>query len=154
LLASQAYAATDPRLVGCWLNDKVIQSGIQGIPKRKPVSCALYFDLTQVSTACPSDVKPNAFTLIRYSYEVTASGEYVAKVVQSDEFPKAIGTSLKFMYQVDAKSLFLLTFPQTATPIPFGEVMREETISLKVAAKNKDECLFKAVEKATKAFGV
>jgi hypothetical protein len=146
--------ATDSKLYGCWINDRVLQSGLQGAPKNKTIQCAIFYDQKTKTTACPSEEKPNTFEITAHTFEVVASGEYLAKFIRNDSAPHVIGSTLKFYYQADSKSLFLLTFPRSATPVPLSRVMRDESVSLKVAAKSKEDCLFKAVEKSGKSLGV
>jgi hypothetical protein len=153
-LALSTASASDSKLFGCWVNDRVVQSGMQGLPVNRSVRCAFYFDQKTFNSACPSEVKPNAFTLISYTYDITAKGEYVAKVFRMDDQPNAIGSALKFVYQINEENLFLMSFPRTAKPVPFSLVVRDESVSVKIAAKNKEDCLFKAVENSTKSKGV
>jgi hypothetical protein len=153
LVLTQA-GATDAKLMGCWLNDRVIQSGSPGFPINRSLKCALYFDQKTFTSACPSQDKPNSFSLISYTYDVVAKGEYIAKVTRIDDRPNAVGSALKFVYQVDESSLFLMTFPQTAKPIPFSLVVRDESVSIRLPVKSKEDCLFKAVENSAKSKGV
>jgi hypothetical protein len=153
-LALSSAVAADAKLFGCWLNDRVVQSGVQGLPINRSLKCAFYFDQKTFTSACPNEEKANGFVIVAYTYEVISSGEYLAKVVRIDDQPKSVGSALKFVYQADEKSLFLMTFPQTAKPIPFSRVVRDESVSLKVPAKSKEDCLFKAVEKSMKSNGV
>jgi hypothetical protein len=153
LVLAQA-GATDAKLMGCWLNDRVVQSGSPGFPINRSLKCALYFDQKTFTSVCPNQDKPDAFSLISYTYDVVAKGEYIAKVTRIDDRPNAIGSALKFVYQVDENSLFLMTFPQTAKPIPFSLVVRDESVSVKVPVKSKEDCLFKAVESSVKSKGI
>jgi hypothetical protein len=154
LLAVSSAAASDAKLYGCWLNDRVVQSGSPGIPINRSRKCALYFDQKTFTSACPSDEKQNAFVVASFTYDVISPGEYLAKVVRIDNQPNAVGSVLKFVYQAEESNLFLMTFPQTAKPTPFSRVVRDESVSLKVAAKTKEDCLFKAIENSTKPRGV
>jgi hypothetical protein len=153
-LAFSPAKATDAKLIGCWLNDRVIQSGSPGFPINRSLKCALYFDQKTFTSACPNQDKPNAFSLISYTYDVVSKGEYIAKVTRIDDRPNAVGSALKFVYQVDENSLFLMTFPQTAKPIPFSLVVRDESVSIRLPVKTKEDCLFKAVENSAKSKGV
>jgi hypothetical protein len=154
LLAVNSAAASDSKLHGCWLNDRVVQSGSPGLPINRSRKCAFYFDQKTFTSACPSEEKQNAYVVAAFTYEIISSGEYLAKVVRIDNQPNAVGSVLKFVYQAEEKSLFLMSFPQTAKPITFSRVVRDESVSLKVAAKSKEDCLFKAIENATKSNGV
>jgi hypothetical protein len=153
LLVTGAHAA-DTKLYGCWLNDRALQSALEGAPKSKTIQCALFFDQKTKTSACPSEDKPNTFAITAYTYEVVEPGQYLAKFTRNDGGTHVVGSTLKYYYQADAKSLFLLTFPRSATPVPLSRVMRDESISLKVDAKSKEDCLFKAVERSGKSLGV
>jgi hypothetical protein len=144
-------AAPDEKLFGCWVNDRVVQSSRQGLPVNRSLRCAFYFDQKTFTSACPNEENPKAYSLISYTYEITASGEYVAKVIRIDDQPNAVGSALKFVYQISDNNLFLLAFPRTAKPVPFSLVVRDESVSLKTPVKTKEDCLFKAVEKSPKS---
>jgi hypothetical protein len=150
-IAFSSAVASDAKLFGCWVNDRVVQSGVQGLPVNRSLKCALYFDQKTFTSACPNEEKANAFVIAAYTYEVISSGEYIAKVVRIEDQPNAVGATLKFVYQADDKTLFLMTFPQTAKPVTFSRVVRDESVSLKVLAKSKEDCLFKAIENASKS---
>jgi hypothetical protein len=153
-LAIGSATASDTKLFGCWLNDRVVQSGSPGLPINRSRKCVYYFDQKTFTSACPSEEKQNAYVVATFTYEVISQGEYLAKVVRIDDQPNAVGSVLKFVYQAEEKSLFLMTFPQTAKPTPFSRVVRDESVSLKVASKTKEDCLFKAIENSTKSSGV
>jgi hypothetical protein len=153
-LAIGSATASDTKLFGCWLNDRVVQSGSPGLPINRSRKCVYYFDQKTFTSACPSEEKQNAYVVATFTYEVISQGEYLAKVVRIDDQPNAVGSVLKFVYQAEEKSLFLMTFPQTAKPTPFSRVVRDESVSLKVASKSKEDCLFKAIENSTKSSGV
>jgi hypothetical protein len=153
-LAIGSATASDTKLFGCWLNDRVVQSGSPGLPINRSRKCVFYFDQKTFTSACPSEEKQNAYVVATFTYEVISQGEYLAKVVRIDDQPNAVGSVLKFVYQAEEKSLFLMTFPQTAKPTPFSRVVRDESVSLKVASKTKEDCLFKAIENASKSKGV
>jgi hypothetical protein len=154
LIAITSAAASDAKLYGCWLNDRVVQSGSPGLPINRSRKCALYFDQKTFTSACPSEEKQNAYVVASFTYEIISPGEYLAKVIRIDNQPSAVGSALKYVYQAEEKSLFLMSFPQTAKPTPFSRVVRDESVSLKVAAKTKEDCLFKAIENSTKSSGV
>jgi hypothetical protein len=153
-LAIGSATASDTKLFGCWLNDRVVQSGSPGLPINRSRKCVYYFDQKTFTSACPSEEKQNAYVVATFTYEVISQGEYLAKVVRIDDQPNAVGSVLKFVYQAEEKSLFLMTFPQTAKPTPFSRVVRDESVSLKVASKTKEDCLFKAIENASKSKGI
>jgi hypothetical protein len=154
LLAISSATASDTKLYGCWLNDRVVQSGSPGLPINRSSKCAFYFDQKTFTSACPSEEKQNAYVVASFTYEIISQGEYLAKVVRFDNQPNVVGSALKYVYQAEEKSLFLMSFPQTAKPVPFSKVVRDESVSIKVSAKTKEDCLFKAIENSAKSKGV
>jgi hypothetical protein len=128
LLVISSASASDAKLYGCWLNDRVVQSGSPGLPINRSRKCVFYFDQNTFTSACPSEEKQNAYVVALFTYEITSPGEYMAKVVRIDNQPNAIGSLLKYAYQAEEKNLFLMTFPQTAKPTPFSRVVREESV--------------------------
>jgi hypothetical protein len=154
VLAVSSAAASDAKLFGCWLNDRVVQSGSPGLPINRSRKCVFFFDQRTFTSACPSEEKQNAYVVASFTYEIISPGEYLAKVIRIDNQPDAVGSALKYVYQAEEKSLFLMSFPQTAKPVPFSRVVRDESVSVKVTAKTKEDCLFKAIENSTKSRGV
>jgi hypothetical protein len=129
--AREAHADGDPQLLGCWRAERVEQTLADGRVWADVGGCTLRFEAQHITSAC---VLREGNQPVRYTYKITAAGTYSARIVEHPARPQAVGSERDYLYRIQDDRLFIITYPQTATPAPLSQAVKVESVSIKVGS--------------------
>jgi hypothetical protein len=121
----------DPQLLGCWRAERVEQTLADGRVWTDVGGCTLKFEAQHITSAC---VLRAGNQPVRYSYTIVTPGSYRARIVDHPARRQAEGSERDYLYRVEGDRLFIVTFPQTATPAPVSPAVKVESVSIKVGS--------------------
>ncbi len=129
--AADSSGEGDPQLLGCWRAERVEQTLADGRVWTDVGGCTLKFETEQITSAC---VLRAGNQPVRYSYKIITPGSYRARIVDHPTRRQAEGSERDYLYRIEGDRLFIVTFPQTATPAPISPAVKVESVSIKVGS--------------------
>lgn len=127
-------AEGDSALIGCWRGEKVVNyeaSGKFHVASQKNTVCTLSFSMDRFVSLC---VRPGEETRTEYSYSVPRAGVYIATMIANRYGPiSTLGSTRESEYAVKDNRLSITTYPQTTKPNPLTQVVKVESISVRLS---------------------
>ncbi len=121
----------DPALLGCWRAERIEQTLPDGSLWSDIGGCTLEFATDRIVSACALRQGNRPIT---YTYKIVEPGKYSARITDHPARREAEGSERDYEYRVDRDRLFIITYPQTAKPVPISPVVRVLSVSVRVGS--------------------